>query len=359
MEPLNIDIKKCGYEAMIGVGGIGTGMFFALNGLHTLGREESRSGHFLDRRDYCKLHIVSHYVKALVGLWFDVIPVGKTGDDEMGKGLLQEMEGAGLNMNYVEKSRGDQTLFSFCFVYHDGSGGNLTTDDSACSKVTPEYIQNAEKEFKVYRGKAIGLAVPEVPLDARFTLLELSTKYNMYRIASFTSNEIRELKDKGILSKIDLLALNIDEASMVTEIFKKAELSKNDREPENIVQATVNTITKINPSLEISITAGNRGNWTWDGKRLTYLPVPEVKVVSTAGAGDAFLAGLISGIIAGLKLSEAQELANLIGALAVTSPHTINKDINRKSIFNFLKKSNYPVCDAVKRLLITGTRSQK
>ena len=42
-------------------------MFFALDGNHTLGREESRSGHFLDRRDYCKLHIVSHYVCRLLG----------------------------------------------------------------------------------------------------------------------------------------------------------------------------------------------------------------------------------------------------------------------------------------------------
>ena len=45
---------------MIGVGGIGSGVFFALDGNHTLGREESRGGRFLDRRDYCKLHIVSH-----------------------------------------------------------------------------------------------------------------------------------------------------------------------------------------------------------------------------------------------------------------------------------------------------------
>ena len=55
------------YRALIGTGGIGSGMFFALDGNHTLGREESRSGHFLDRRDYCKLHIVSHYVRRLLG----------------------------------------------------------------------------------------------------------------------------------------------------------------------------------------------------------------------------------------------------------------------------------------------------
>lgn len=61
---------------MIGTGGIGSGMFFALQGNHTLGREESRAGVFLDRRDYCKLHIISHYVKVLLGPEFNVILAG-------------------------------------------------------------------------------------------------------------------------------------------------------------------------------------------------------------------------------------------------------------------------------------------
>ena len=62
MKSLKVNIDSCHYKAMIGAGGIGSGMFFKLNGDHTLGREESRSGYFLDQKDYCKLHIISHYV---------------------------------------------------------------------------------------------------------------------------------------------------------------------------------------------------------------------------------------------------------------------------------------------------------
>ena len=67
MDPLAVNPGKRRYRAMIGVGGIGTVSFFALDGNRTLGREESRGGRFIDRNDYCKLHIVSHYVKALLG----------------------------------------------------------------------------------------------------------------------------------------------------------------------------------------------------------------------------------------------------------------------------------------------------
>src|SRR3989304_2326016 len=90
------------YQALVGTGGIGSGSFFRLEGDHTLGREESRGGRFLDRRDYCKLHIVSHYVKALLGDSFAGLPVGRVGDDESGRQLLREMAEVGLDLRYVE-----------------------------------------------------------------------------------------------------------------------------------------------------------------------------------------------------------------------------------------------------------------
>ena len=48
------------YGYLVAVGGIGSGMFFGLRGGHTLGRNESRAGTILRRRDFCKLHIVAH-----------------------------------------------------------------------------------------------------------------------------------------------------------------------------------------------------------------------------------------------------------------------------------------------------------
>ena len=50
------------FNQLIGVGGLGTGIFFELEGDHTLGRNESRPGRLLDVKDYCKLHIVIHSV---------------------------------------------------------------------------------------------------------------------------------------------------------------------------------------------------------------------------------------------------------------------------------------------------------
>ena len=61
MPVLRID-QSSPYHQLIGVGGIGTGIFFELEGNATLGRNESRPSRLLGVRDYCKLHIVIHYV---------------------------------------------------------------------------------------------------------------------------------------------------------------------------------------------------------------------------------------------------------------------------------------------------------
>ena len=132
------------YRALIGTGGIGSGMFFALDGNHTLGREESRSGHFLDRRDYCKLHIVSHYVRRLLGSSFPVIPLGMVGADEVGERLLGEMAEVGLDLRYVGRAENRRTLYAMCLIYPDGSGGNVTENDSACAAVDAGWIARAE-----------------------------------------------------------------------------------------------------------------------------------------------------------------------------------------------------------------------
>ena len=78
------------------------------------------------------------------------------------------------------------------------------------------------------------------------------------------------------------------------------------------------------PGIWISVTAGAHGSWVSHDLGLQHLPALPVPVVSTAGAGDAHLAGLLSGLAAGLPLTEAHALAALVAAVSVTSPHTIH-----------------------------------
>jgi len=322
MNALRIAPASLRYKAMIGVGGIGSGTVFALSSNETLGREESRGGHFLDRRDYCKLHIISHYVCTLLGPGFATIPLGKVGDDEVGRRLLAEMASAGLDLRYVEQCPGVPTLFSFCFVYPDGTGGNLTTENSACATVDGAFVARAKGEFSRFQGCGIALAAPEVPLEARAAVLRLGSAHRFFRVASFTSSEVPSVIESDLLREVDLLALNRDEAAVAGEMPRHAPASE-------LVCRAIKRLAGVNAAMWLSVTAGREGSWSWDGQTLEQVPALEVPIASTAGAGDAHLSGVLAGLAAGLPLAEAQQLGTLVAAVSVTSPHTIHPTLSR------------------------------
>lgn len=344
-EMLNFDPARLRFNGIIGTGGIGSGKFFVLNGDHTLGREESRSGHFLDIKDYCKQHIILHYIKVLLGPSFEVIPVGKVGNDDIGQILLDEMNEIGFVMKRVEREPQVSTLFSFCFYYPDGSGGNLTTDNSASSKVDAAYIEKAVPEIQKLGEKGIIMAAPEVPFAARKRLIELGKQHGLFCTASFTTGEIAEAFNSDLIDKIDLIAINSDEAEAV------AGITFDGRDALTVVNLAVQNLTLHNKSIRVSITAGRDGSWCWDGTNLNRFPSVKVNAVSTAGAGDAFFSGIISGLALGLPLFEAQQLASLVAGLSVCSPDTIHKGIVRHSLNQFLQSSGMNFSETILNLM--------
>jgi ribokinase len=326
------------FDALVGVGGIGSGTCFAVDGEATLGREESRGGHVLDRRDYCKLHIVCHYVRALLGPTFPVVPVGLVGDDAAGGRLREEMAVAGLDLRYVETSAEAPTLFSFCLVYPDGSGGNLTTSDSAAARLDPARVARVEPELRAHGTRGIAIALPEVPLAAREALIRLATAHGSFRVASFTSSEIAEAIGGGVLRDVDLVALNRDEAAVLAPTLPEV----------------VERLRAENPRVLVSVTAGREGSWSWDGDALRHLPAPGVPVESTAGAGDAHLAGIVAGLAVGLDLPSAHELGGLVAAMSVTSPHSIDERVVPRNLLGFAADRSIALCEGVRSFLLTS-----
>ena len=153
-----------------------------------------------------------------------------------------------------------------------------------------------------------------------------------------------------IVTQLDLLALNIDEAAAAVD------MSSEERSTPEIIEQSVKKFMTINPEMFISVTAGKEGSWSWDGSSLRHIPGLKVQAKSTAGAGDAHLSGLIVGLTAGLSLSQAQELANLTSAFSVESEHTINKNLDGFALREFVLSRKIKICDEVRELLDISPR---
>jgi sugar/nucleoside kinase (ribokinase family) len=317
----------------------------ALEGNQTLGREESRGARILARKDYCKLHIIAHYVKVLLGENFCVIPASQVGNDAVGQQLLAEMDDTGLDTSFMQVSAQDATLFSLCFVYPDGSGGNLTATNAATAAVDVAAIDRLEPEFARWEGRGIAMAAPEVSLEARQRLLELGSAHGFWRVTSLTSGEAASQQALGLIRLSDLLAMNLDEAAALAGI-------STERGPEDIFQAARDTICAVQPHIQLSLTAGRQGSWFWDGNSPSHTPVFPVEVVCTAGAGDAHLAALIAARTAGLPAPQAQQFAALTAACSVTSPDTIHKGLNCDALFALAQTHSFHIDPQVQACLV-------
>jgi sugar/nucleoside kinase (ribokinase family) len=339
-----------GFTCAIGIGGIGAGMIYALQGDHELGRNESRLGELLDSRDYCKLHIVLHYIARLMGSRrepdsFQVWPVGVVGGDAAGRQILTEMSAAGMDTRFVRTHPALRTIFSICFIYPDGSGGNITSSNSAAAALSVDDLRAAAPYMKAAGARGVALCAPEVPLPLRRDFLELASDCGNYRACSFVLGEIEEARKMGLIDLADLLALNEEEGSALlgdgpAHVLDNAELAER-----------AATFTVSRPRLRVIISVGRKGAYGFEGGHSQYCPAPVVRPISTAGAGDALLAGVLCGLAAGIPfiipnecgtgsfsgrtLRTALDLGVLNGSFSVTSPHTIHPDAAMEKLLAF------------------------
>jgi sugar/nucleoside kinase (ribokinase family) len=331
--------KRRAGALVVGTGGIGTGVIYRLEGNATLGREESRPAERMPGRDFCKLHIILHYVARLlpqVGVRALVCPVGAVGDDAEGREMRRLMRAEGMDLDFVRTVKGGHTLFSVCFQYPGGEGGNLTEKKGASRLVSAGQVGRAESRLKSAGTQAVVLAAPEVPLAARHRLLMLGRRHGAYNTASFVADEMRGL-EPAQLRRIDLLSVNREEAAALARVSPR-------RAPRSVVRACLKRLAAAGAGARVVVTCGREGLFACEGGKAERLPALRVRAASTAGAGDAFLSGMIAGHAMGMPFLEGGgascvTLGRLLAAMTVTSPDTIHFGVSARSLRAFARRT--------------------
>jgi sugar/nucleoside kinase (ribokinase family) len=335
------------FQRIIGTGGIGSGMFFKFDANHTLGRNESRSGELMQFKDYCKLHIIMHYMAVLLGggseSGLDIYPMAIVGNDEVGRSLIQEIRNTGISVQYIKTAAEAGTLFSVCFQYPDSTGGNITTSNSASSLLTPLDIDGFFNTMPVDEISELMLAAPEVPLDARIRLLEYGRARGSFNVSAVSSSEVSGFKNYGGFAKTDFLSVNIDEARTIAGIKDETTAAVD------IARCCIRVLSEENPNILVTVTNGPFGSYAWKNGCQEFIHPLKTKAIGTGGAGDAFLSGVISGMCCGLPflkgrndeffsetpMKSAVELGTLLASLSVTSPDTIHREVDAHLLFEY------------------------
>lgn len=324
------------FNQIVGTGGIGTGILFELADNRSLSRNETRLAALSPTRDYCKQHIILHYIARILAPDASVHPIGLVGADDAGRGLLRQMREAGMEVELVGMSDARPTMYCVCMQYPDKAVCNVTTSESACSLVDREYIARSLARLPRPMGReTLIVAAPEVPVEARLELLERGHGAGAYCVSSCLVDEFDDFCAGGGMEWTDLLVINEDEAAA----FCKAETD----DMAALAEACARKLQGANPNARLAMTCGAQGSWVCEGKAIRRVPALPANVVATGGAGDAYTAGTICALALGVPfLSErglcAPELGAKLAAEAIGVSDTIDERIDADTVRRFLRE---------------------
>jgi ribokinase len=236
---------------------------------------------------------------ALLGAAVTIL--GRVGDDEFGEPLARALEEKGIDTDLVERASGASTGAAFITVTPDGENA-ITVAPGANRSLAPEDVDAAADAIGDAR---VLVAQMEIPVESVLRAVEIAAERGTRALVNLAPTfEV----PRGLLEKLDPLVVNEHEAAFL--------LGSAVERVDGALSAAPKLLS-LGPRSAV-ITVGEGGAVFASGDSTGHLPAPEVDVVDTTGAGDAFAGALATQLARGARLEEAVAYAVRAGAAAVT-----------------------------------------
>ena len=227
--------------------------------------------------------------------------LGRVGDDGFGEPLVEALADKGVDTGLIEASPGWSTGTAFITLTPDGENA-ITVAPGANRSLTADDVDEASDAIG---GARVLVAQMEVPLEVVLRAVEVAARQGTRALVNLAP--MREVPRK-LLAKLDPLVVNEHEAAFL--------LGEKVEGVEGALSAAPELL-ELGPKSAV-ITLGKEGAVFSDGDSTSHVPSPEVEVVDTTGAGDAFVGALASRLARDASLEDAVAYAARAGAAAVT-----------------------------------------
>ena len=225
---------------------------------------------------------------------FKVTYVGKVGDDKNGEHLIEELKKFKVGTEFIKKDKKEVTAFSIILSTSIGERTALV-HRGAC-----HFMKKDDVPWnKIKKTKWFYLGPLSVETSKLFKPLVDFAKKNNIKVAANLGNSQIKLGQKvlkPILSNLDVLILNKEEASLLAKISGINE--------KKIIKKLCLLCKGI-----VVITKGKQGSIVSDGKYIFEAGIPPVLAKESTGAGDAYGSGFLSGLLKKNSIEYAIELA--------------------------------------------------
>ena len=211
---------------------------------------------------------------------FKTIFCGKVGQDLAGEKVLEDLRRFKIDTSFVKKDNKRTTALSV--ILSMGSKRTVLVSRGVC-----HFMKKGDIPWQKLSAKWFYLA----PLSGKsanlFKVLVEFAKKNKIKIAANIGNSQLNLPGnilKPLLSKVDILILNQEEAALLT---------KTPYQRENEILRKLNKLT----SKIVVVTKGEKGVVVSNKKYKWLAGILPLKLTEKTGAGDAFGSGFLSGLI--------------------------------------------------------------
>jgi len=253
--------------------------------------------------------------------------ISRVGEDSFGEEALSVCQNCSLKTDFIQEDE-----------VHCTGKVNVHLDSQGVPRF--EIQDNVAWDF-IEESPLISLAIKEADAVCFGTLAQRHEKSRttIRRLLEQTRTDCLKVLDLNLrfpyfdkelieasLRMADVLKLNSDELAIVSELFSL-----------NGVELELLRILLEKFSLQlVALTAGEKGSILLSHKEKSLHSGYSVPVVDTVGAGDAFTAALVHGLLSGLELDEINDFANRLASLVCTKKGAWVEISHLESI-----KSNY------------------
>lgn len=246
---------------------------------------------------------------ALARLGISVGAMGKIGTDAFGDLVLQTLSDNGVNVEGMRRGADVSTSFTFVaiasdgertFYHYIGANGALCEADLDWELIKTAKILHIAGALVMPSFDGVPMANVLQAAKAQGITTSLDTAYDA------TGKWMETLEP--CLPYIDIFMPSIVEVQHLTGLSGCREIAQFLRNNYDIDT--------------IAIKMGENGSYVSTAETELSVPAYPVKVVDGTGAGDAYCAGFLAGIIMGWDLKATAELASATGAACVTAMGT-------------------------------------
>ena len=227
--------------------------------------------------------------------------VGRIGDDDFGRVLMENFREAGVGIEYVSIDRSSHTGVALIMVDQDGRN-IIAVASGANSKLTVEDVEKAQDSIKSASAVLLQL---EIPLESVMRAASIAKEGKSSVILNPAPARPLPIE---LIQLVDVIVPNEVEAEVLTGV-KVRDIDSARKAGEKLLELGSGTAV---------ITLGEKGAVLVSPDGFSHISALRVKTVDTTGAGDAFCGALALALASGKDFKEAVFIANCCAALATT-----------------------------------------